>query len=224
MEKFASACYTAAQLNTIVELLRKQGGKDAVERFLRHEISVSEPVIKILFVTQSGIPIYDHGDHLRFTPPTSDGTIGPEWIDRLEGKNVRMTNIAKGTLYSNDFKPTNGVTTEVAIIKGSFFENQERITENIHKTAIVRNFQVPNTEIACLICEMFTYEEIKAMGLNWIVTMHEPIIKDSSGVPNLLGVSCDDNGYEFCAYYGKTENKWESQHGFLFSVSQNAQN
>lgn len=41
MDAFASSGYTAGQLNATVKLLRRQGGKDGVELFLRGELEVS---------------------------------------------------------------------------------------------------------------------------------------------------------------------------------------
>jgi hypothetical protein len=44
MSKFASASYTAGQLNDVVKLLKKQGGEEGVDRFLRGELMVSERI------------------------------------------------------------------------------------------------------------------------------------------------------------------------------------
>lgn len=42
MNEFASANYTVGQLNAVVKLLKKQGGEEGVDRFLRGELVVSE--------------------------------------------------------------------------------------------------------------------------------------------------------------------------------------
>jgi hypothetical protein len=41
--EFASAPYTAGQLNAMVKLLKKQAGEDGLKRFLRGEITVTKP-------------------------------------------------------------------------------------------------------------------------------------------------------------------------------------
>src|SRR3989344_4056544 len=48
---------------------------------------------------------------------TSDGMSGGEWIKRLESKGFRVGDYAKNVLRSKDFKPTEGVVTEVAVLK-----------------------------------------------------------------------------------------------------------
>lgn len=204
-EKFASADLTAGQLNAIV---KKLGGHDAALKFLRGELSVSEPTRN-----------WREEDGVIYFSVTSDGTTGEEWIKRLEDKGFRVGDYAKSVLRSPDFKPTTGVTTEVAVLKGMLFEDNDRITKKIRIEAANRNFQTPNAEIACLIRELFTDEEIKAMGLTWIVAMHEPI-KDSGGDPALLGASRDGVGRWLDTYYVKPDDRWFRGRGFAFAVSQ----
>lgn len=150
---------------------------------------------------------------------TSDGTEGEAWIKRLEGKDFRVSNYAKSILRSSDFKPTDGVTTEVAVLKGMLFEDNDRITKKIRAEADKRELSKPNAEVACLIREKFTDEEIEAMGLWWIITMHEPI-KDSDGGPRLLSARRDDDGRWLHAYYGNPGDRWNREDGFAFAVSQ----
>jgi hypothetical protein len=204
-EKFASADLTAGQLNAIV---KKLGGHEAALKFLRGELSVSEPTRN-----------WREEDGVIYFSVTSDGTTGEEWIARLEGKGFRVGDYAKSVLRSADFKPTTGITTEVAVLKGMLFEDNERITKNIRKVAADRKLETPNAEIACLIRELFTDEEIKAMGLTWIVAMHEPI-KDSVGDPVLLGAYRDGDGSWLDAFYGEPGDRWSREYGFAFAVSQ----
>ena len=150
---------------------------------------------------------------------TSDGTTGEEWIKRLLKKNYRVGDYAKSILRSKDFKPTKGVTTEIAVLKGMLFTDDERITKKIRIDASNRKLETPNAEIACLIREKFTDEEIEAMGLTWIVAMHEPI-KDSDGVPSLLDAHRSGGGRWLDAYDGRPGFRWDRGFGFAFAVSQ----
>ena len=150
---------------------------------------------------------------------TSDGTTGEEWIKRLLKKNYRVGDYAKSILRSKDFKPTKGVTTEIAVLKGMLFTDDERITKKIRIDASNRKLETPNAEIACLIREKFTDEEIEAMGLTWIVAMHEPI-KDSDGDPDLLSADRNDGGRWLFAYYDEPGLRWNREDGFAFAVSQ----
>ena len=150
---------------------------------------------------------------------TSDGTTGSQWIKRLEKKGFRIGDYAKSVLLSSDFKPTNGVTTEVAVLKGMLFKNDDRVTKNIRAEADRRNLTKPNAEVACLIREKFSDEEIEAMGLWWIVVMHESI-NDSDGVPDLLGAHRYGDGRGLDAYFDRPGLRWDDHRGFAFAVSQ----
>ena len=203
--EFASAGLTAGQLNAIV---KKLGGHDMALRFLRDELSVSEP-------TRS----WREEDGVIYFSVTSDGTTGEDWIKRLEGNGFRVGDYAKQVLRSPDFKPTNGVTTEVAVLKGMLFEDNDRITKKIRAEADKRKLSKPNAELACLIREKFTDKEIEAMGLWWIVAMHEPI-NDSDGDPGLLRADRYGGGRWLSACYGRPGYGWSRDSGFAFAVSQ----
>lgn len=192
-------------------IVNKLGGMEEVSKFLRGELSVSEPTRN-----------WREEDGVIYFSVTSDGTTGPQWIERLEGKGFRIGDYAKSVLRNENFKPTNGVTTEVAVLKGMLFEGNKRIAKNIRTEAANRSLETPNAEIACLIREKFTDEEIKAMGLTWIVAMHEDI-KDSVGDPFLLNADRSGGGRWLNAYYGKPGSRWYRGNGFAFAVSQVAQ-
>lgn len=168
---------------------------------------------------------FNDGQHWReengviYLSVTSDGTTGPEWIKRLEKKGIQLSKWAKDVLNSSDFKPTNGVIYQIAVLKGELFKNEDRITKKIRAEAERRNLQKPNAEVACLIRENFSDEDIEAMGLMWLVVFHEPI-KDSAGDSSLLAVDRDDGGCWLDACSDRPEYSWNSDDGFVFAVSQ----
>jgi len=202
--EFASARLTAGQLNAIVKNL---GGYDMALRFLRNELTISEPTHS--WCEEKGVIYFS---------VTSDGTTGEDWITRLESKGFRVGDYAKQVLRSPGFTPTSGVTTEVAVLKGSLFKDNDRIMSRIRAEANKRGFTKPNAEVGCLIREKFTDEEIKAMGLWAIITMHEPI-NDSVGDPRILGADRLDDGRWLDVGYGAPGGRWVRGHGFAFAVS-----
>jgi hypothetical protein len=133
-QEFASAGLTAGQLNAIVKML---GGEEGALRFLRGELVVSKPARR-----------WREEDGVIYFTVTSDGTTGEEWVKRLESKGFHVGSCAKSVLRSADFKPTSGVTTEVAVFNGLLFEDNER---KIRAEAERRKFEKPNAEVACLI-------------------------------------------------------------------------
>ncbi|MBI4919837.1 hypothetical protein HY838_00880 [Candidatus Azambacteria bacterium] len=150
---------------------------------------------------------------------TSDGTTGEAWIKRLEGNGFSVEDYAKQVLRSPDFKPTSGVTTEVAVLKGMLFEDNDRITKKVRTEANKRRLSKPNAELACLIREKFTDKEIEAMGLWYVIAMHEPI-NDSDGGSNLLHAGRSGVGRWLDAYFDRPGSRWSRDNGFAFAVSQ----
>lgn len=155
----------------------------------------------------------------------SDGTTGEQWISRLESKGYKVSDCAKGILRSPDFKPTSGITYNIAVLKGELFSDSGRVTKNIRAQAYAGTFTPnqklsdPNAEVACLIREKFSDDELKAMGLNWIIAMHEPI-KDSDCDPYLLGAVRDVDGSLLEALWDSPDCWWIRDSGFAFVVSQ----
>lgn len=202
--EFAAANLTMGQLNAIV---KKLGGHEKALAFLRGEITVSEPIRS--WREQDGV-IY-------FTV-TSNGKTGQEWLDYFKVKKTVVSNWAHDLLQSPNFQPTNGVTTEIAVLKGSLFTNDGRVTKNIRVKANKYGLFKPNAEVACLIRDMFTDEKLKAMGLDWIVVMHE-LILDSIGDPDWLCALHSDGG-SLGVCDNNLDRIFDRKVGFAFAVSQ----
>lgn len=149
---------------------------------------------------------------------TSDGTTGPDWIKRLEKNGFRLSKWAKDVLGSSDFKPTSGVT-QIAVLKGTLFTDSDRITKKIRAEADRRKLEKPNAEVVCFIREMFSDEDLEAMGLYWIVVFHEPI-RDSDGDPGLLSAYRGRGGRWLYAYCDWPGDCWRSAGGFAFALPQ----
>lgn len=203
--EFASAGLTAGQLNDIV---KKLGGSEMALRFLRGELSVSEPIRS-----------WREEDGVIYFSVTSDGTTGDGWITRFESKGFRVGKYAKRALRSLDFKPTKGVTTEVAVLKSVLFEDDNRSTKSIRAEADKRKLSKPNAELDRFIREKFTDEAIEQMGLVWIVAMHEPIDASDSEL-YLLDAGRDEFGCWLNTRNDRPGLKWNRGRGFAFAVSQ----
>ena len=145
-------------------------------------------------------------------------TFGDEWILRTEEKGNRVGYYAKSVLRSESFNPSVAGTYEIVILKGSTFIDRCRVTKNIRDRAKKMNLQTPMAYIACLIRETFSDKEIEAMGLWWIVTMHEPIV--SGGDPRLLTADRGDGGRWLRACLGYPGSRWNREFGFAFLAPQ----
>jgi hypothetical protein len=193
---------------SVEAVFNKLGGVEGARRFLRDELSVSEPIRS-----------WREEDGVIYFSVESDGTTGEGWITRLESKCFRVGDYAKQVLRMPSFKPTSGVTTEVAVLRGMLFNDNDRITKKIRHEADKRKLSKPNAELACLIREKFTDKEVEQMGLWYIVAMHEPI-NDSDGGPDLLCADRDSDGRWLDACHGRPDRRWHRGYGFAFAVSQ----
>ena len=207
---FVIADVLPGKLNALVKNIMKQTGvndpNEAVRMVNAGEIQIS--VIKSKWTEKDGV--------IRFSV-TSDGTTGEQWIVRLESKNFRVSYYTISVLRSKSFKPTSGVTYEIAVLKGEIFRDNDRITKNIRKVAENRKLSAPNAEVACLIREKFSDKELESMGLYWIVAMHEPI-EDSDGDPSLLLADRNDSGSWLYARCDSPDSRWTRSGGFAFVV------
>ncbi len=193
---------------SVEAVFNKLGGVAGAKRFLRDELTLIE--VSRSWREEDGVILFS---------VESDGTTGPDWIPRLEKRGYRLSAYAKQLLLSPDFKPTSGIVTQVAVLKGAFFRDEDRITKKIRSEADKRKLAKPNAELACLIRENFTDKEIEEMGLLDIVAMHEPI-NDSGGGLNLLCANRSEDGRRLDAYEDRPGFRWYRGDGFAFAVLQ----
>ncbi|MFH1667779.1 MAG: hypothetical protein ABH884_02010 [Candidatus Komeilibacteria bacterium] len=192
----------------VIHAIKKLGGIEVMRKIATGELIVSEPERK-----------WQEKDGIIYLTVTSDGTTGPQWIERLQKKGFRLSDYAKSLLISADFKPTTGVVYKMAILKGMLFNDRDRITKRIRSLAEEKGFSTPNAEVACLMRESLSDEELGAMGLILIITMHEPI-KNSGDDLDLLLLRCDGDGHWLRAYCDYPDGQWYRGHGFAFVSSQ----
>lgn len=145
----------------------------------------------------------------------SDGTSGADLFKRLEEGDHNVGYHAGQVLLSPDFKPTNGVTTEIVVMRAPIFSSDLRVMKNVLAKASKGKYVTPNFEVACLIRFKFTDKEIEDMGLWGIVTIHEPI-KGSDGGQDLNYAFRDAGGRWLYPYDGRIGFSCFDVRGFAF--------
>lgn len=170
---------------------------------------------------------------IRFTvtsdlPAQAGGTNGEAWIDRLERQGVRVGEYAKSILRQKVFRPTSGVTVEVAILSGTLFEeNVNRSGHHIRHRARMLGLGSPHLEVACLLREKFLPEDFHRMGFcSRVMVMHE-LVKDSDDNFGLLGLDTECTNYrprligepDAGVYENGEWSWWERRYGFVFVAS-----
>ncbi|HVU06594.1 MAG TPA: hypothetical protein VHE10_02290 [Candidatus Paceibacterota bacterium] len=148
---------------------------------------------------------------------TGRGMTDEQWLARFKARGIRVEDQARSVLRTSEFKPAEGVVAaEVAILKDAIWRGCDRSTENIRVFAAGHGLGRPNADLACLIRDSLSDQEIEAMGLRWIVAMHEPI-KDPYGDPGLLAAGPGRCLDAYCVRPGQT---WKRGIGFAFIVPQ----
>lgn len=201
--------YPNITLGRIEAVWNKLSGEEGVDRFLRGEVVVSEPT-----------PTWtvDGEGNIHFTL-TSNGLTREQWEEHLERRGWRISGWARKVLRRASDAPTGGVTYDIVVRPGKKISASDRITKKIRATAEAKGWQKPHWEVACLIRDTFTDDQLEQMDLWYIVTMHEPI-HDSAGDPDLLDSDRRGGGRWLNAYCGRSGDKWDDHGGFAFVVPQ----
>jgi hypothetical protein len=147
---------------------------------------------------------------------TSNGFTRERWKQHLESRGSRFTDWVR-TLCRESEAPTNGVAYHIVIRLGSKIASHNRITKEIRAYAADKGWKTPHWEVAYLIRDLFTDQQLEQMGLWYIITMHEPI-KDAVNVPYLLGPNRHNDGSWLDARNGQPDYVWCNNGGFAFEV------
>lgn len=160
----------------------------------------------------------DDEGNIHFTV-TSNGMTREQWETHLERRNWRISDYGRQVLRRASEAPTNGVTYNIVVHPSKKISGSDRITKKIRAAADKKGWLKPHWEVACLIRDTFTDEQIEQMGLWYIVTMHEPI-KDSDVGPDLLLSRRDGDGRWLGGVNSRPDGSWSDDGGFAFAVPQ----
>jgi hypothetical protein len=206
-DSFEADGFTADQLKA----LTSRGRLTLVKAFLegRAEIKMTEPKVKEKKVITS----------VALNLVTSDGIAGSDGIKDLEKARYNVGDWAKDVMKQKVYVVSNGVAYKPVVLKGEDFTDGERVTSNIRKVAEEMGLITPPAELARLLRKSVSDEEIAAMGLWWLIVMHEPIT-DSGGGPDLLGLGRGGGGRGLDACDGCSDSRWDRESGFVFLAPQ----
>lgn len=164
-------------------------------------------------------PRWREEEEVIYLTVTSDGTTGPDWINRFADRKRGVSGYARMILDSPCFVTTSGVTSEIAILKSSLFGKAGPTNYDARAEGDRRNQRAPTPEIACLLRYGFTDYEMGRMGLSRIVVMHEPLMARVNDPRVLLVLETFDRNESLIACPGREEYQWGRDTGFAFEVA-----
>ncbi len=162
---------TTGRLNALVNNIMRQTGIESPEEAVRlmnaGKISVS------LMIPLPRWSIENGAIHFSVV---SKGETGEELQARYENNYAAMSYRISPDVQEilPRVTKTYNRRVEVVILRGELFSNDGRTTKNIRLEATGRGLRKPSAEIAWLIREQFSDQDLKDMDLNEIVVMHQP--------------------------------------------------
>lgn len=148
---------------------------------------------------------------------TSSGLSPEQWKRHLEARGLRIGDRACAVLFGAHEMPTFGKSYHVVVCFNTKLSPQDRTTADIRNHAKIMRWETPHWEVACLIRDAFTDQQLEEMGLWYVAALHEPI-NDSEGNPYLLSSRRDDVGHRVSAQHGSPDSPWFGHGGFAFVV------
>jgi len=201
---FAIAEVTAGKLNALVKNLMRQ-------------MKITDPNEAVRLINSgkwivSPVVVWREEDGIIYFNVKSYGRSGPEWVNYFGKKNLESYIV--DMLLSSEFKPTDGVATKVAILRDSLMGKNPTLKKVFAKGNRLK-LLLPNPEVACLIREMFSNDEMDhGLKLKCIRVMHNPIrLGDKSNV-----FSVWSEGHDLTADCVEDKNGSAPGTGFTFAL------
>lgn len=157
------------------------------------------------------------------TTLTTNGLTGKQWIKRFKDNGYNISHWAKEIILSPEFEKSRlpkGTEIHIELVKGADV-SEPRTTDAIKNLARGKGWQVPTPEVALLIREAVSDEEMEQLGIWYIATLHDPI-EDSDGSPGVLSAFRLDGGRWVYASWASPGRQWDTIGAFAFSVPASA--
>jgi hypothetical protein len=119
---------------------------------------------------------------IRLSLSPTDGTPGAAWAERLNGKGKGIGIQVSQRLASPGFQPTTGVAQEIAILRGSQFDEDDAYHRIVLARAAHFGLTLPGLETACNLHESLSREVMQQMGLEDVAL----ILSDAAGVRDVV--------------------------------------
>lgn len=151
---------------------------------------------------------------------TASGRTGKEWVKHLEKNEYRIGSYAKELILSDEFaaaRGKKGTEYEIAIVPGKELYESYDTTASIKEKAAAKGWTIPTPEIALLVREALSDDEMKELGVWYVAALHDPIA-GSGGDPGVLGAYRGGGGRWVGADWGYPLDEWDTAGAFALVV------
>ncbi len=149
---------------------------------------------------------------------TSNGMTHEEWEQNFARRSRPVSQFGRQVLHRVSAPTRAGTAHKVVVRPAWLFREDERYMENVYRWANERSWASSHWEVACLILNGFTDEQLRQMGLGAICTVHSPI-NDDCGEQRILSTRHNDSGkYELGAYTVYDLSPLDTRFGFAFEA------
>lgn len=140
---------------------------------------------------------------------------GKKWLTRLEKGDYKISFYAKELILSKEFTPLPKKEYRIELILGK--DVIGKTSDEIRALALSKGYEMPTAEVALLVREAISDDEMKELGICYIASLHAPI-KDSGGGPGVLYSSRSGGGRWVDACWGNPGGQWSDGGAFAFPV------
>lgn len=148
------------------------------------------------------------------------GLTGKEWLERLEKGGYKVSEYAQDIILSKEFNASRakkGAELNIAIVPHREIFDSYETTQKIRDWGAEKGYVAPTPEVALLVREAFSNEEIEALGFWYIVTLHDPIT-DRDGGPRVLRARRHGGGRWLGACWDRPDGRWDAGGASVLSV------
>ncbi|MES2060096.1 MAG: hypothetical protein V4438_03635 [Patescibacteria group bacterium] len=166
--------YPNMDWGTMEAVVNRLGGEEGVARFLRGEVCVVPKVSDPVAPSEPLPWTVDEEGNTHFAV-TSNGMHPAKWGPYLRQLGIDVPDEVCNLLLRGGDPSLTGVVFNVVVVPGGKLSQRDRLAWKLRERAALKGWGIPAWDVACLISERYSTEQIKQMGIKFIATMHAPI-------------------------------------------------
>lgn len=194
----------------------------AVTQLRKGEVQVVSSIENVLgeatLSTKEKLDMWTFDDEgFIYSKLTSNGFSWRQWEDHFMRQGLIVSSHASQMFRRMREAPTHGQCYKVVVCPGRFMGEKDLYSiDTIRAFASDKGWKTPHWEVACLVRDAVRrYREFRIMGLDNIVTMHEPIV-DAFNDTRMFRANERERGSRFDAISVKPSGVFGKKDGFAF--------